>query len=743
MKMILTAILIITVATTQSQTAITGKVSNEKNEPLQSANIRIKESGTGVRTDSAGNFKIMATGKGTTSLIVSCIGYETKNISLQIGDSAVQLLIVLKDEAKVLGDVVIMGAGTFTASDKAKGASLTPMDAVTVAGTGGDIANSMRALPGVQQVGESEGLFVRGGTSDEAKQFIDGVNFPNPNYAAVPGIMQPARINPFLFKGILFNTGGYSALYGDALSSALILETIDLPDKSEASLHIFPTSQGLGIQQLAKNKQSSFGATANYGNAGNFYNKVVKQSAGYFHGPEYGSGDFNFRVKAGKTGILKFYANYGYNNTGLSNPDIDSGNLISSFQNKGNNLYSNLSYKESFRNNWKIDAAISYNYNQQNIERGLRNGNNEKVFVNQFPFNEKNSSYAGKRNFLNGKLVFSKRFIKSQALRFGAEYINQSVFDNISNPNAGKYNSYTENEIVLYAETDIRLNKKLAARVGLRSEHSSLLQKINIAPRVSITYKLSNENQLNVAYGIFYQKPSSEYLLQNEHLGFSRAAHYIINFQRKVSNRFLRAEIFYKSYKGLVTTDSVIGSNGDGYAKGFEFFFRDKRSIKDLDYWVSYSYLDTKRKFLNYPYKLYPPYATPHTLSLVAKRFFPDLNFMANAAYWFTTGRPYYNIQTESDGHSVIQYSGTTRNYQSLNVSFAYLFNISKKSKDFSGIGFGMNNVLGTKQIFGYNFSHDGNNKTPVTLPATRFYYIGFFMSLGTDRRDDFINQNL
>jgi hypothetical protein len=131
------------------------------------------------------------------------------------------------------------------------------MDAMTVAGNGGDIANSLRSLPGTQTVGEKEGLFVRGGTSEEAKQFIDGTLMKSPNYASVPGIMQPARVNPFLFKGILFNTGGYSALYGGALSSALILETVDLPDKSSASLHIFPMTVGTGFQNLGANQTYS------------------------------------------------------------------------------------------------------------------------------------------------------------------------------------------------------------------------------------------------------------------------------------------------------------------------------------------------------------------------------------------------------------------------------------------------------------------------------------------------------
>jgi hypothetical protein len=55
----------------------------------------------------------------------------------------------------------------------------------------------------------------------------------------------------------------------------------------------------------------------------------------------------------------------------------------------------------------------------------------------------------------------------------------------------------------------------------------------------------------------------------------------------------------------------------------------------------------------------------------------------------------------------------------------------------------GINNVLGSKSVFGYNYSFNGLNKAPITLPATRSYYFGIFMSFGIDRRDDFLDNNL
>jgi hypothetical protein len=56
-------------------------------------------------------------------------------------------------------------------------------------------------------------------------------------------------------------------------------------------------------------------------------------------------------------------------------------------------------------------------------------------------------------------------------------------------------------------------------------------------------------------------------------------------------------------------------------AKGFEFFWRDKKTIKNVDYWIFYSYLDTKRDFLNFPYATMTDFAATHTASLLMKKF--------------------------------------------------------------------------------------------------------------------------
>ena len=98
-----------------------------------------------------------------------------------------------------------------------------------------------------------------------------------------------------------------------------------------------------------------------------------------------------------------------------------------------------------------------------------------------------------------------------------------------------------------------------------------------------------------------------------------KATHYIAQFQRSLNQQTLRAELYYKKYDNLVKTgvvgftEAAINNNGFGDAKGFELFWRDKKTIKNFDYWISYSFLDTERDFLNFPFAITPNFAAKHT----------------------------------------------------------------------------------------------------------------------------------
>jgi hypothetical protein len=735
-KFILTAAGLFFVLAVRAQTRINGEVTGPLGDAVPGAHVRIKGFRSGTVADSLGKFDFTTTQRGSQTLIVSSLGFKAHQQPISITDSTLTLSITLDDAVNTL-EAVTVSAGSFEASDKAKGASLTPIDAYTVAGNGGDISNALRSLPGAQQVGEREGLFVRGGTNDETRMFVDGTLMKNPNYAAVPGIMQPARINLFLFKGVLFNTGGYSALYGQAMSSALILESIDLPEKSSANFSVFPSNLGAGFQHLSGSGRSSYGGGLAYSNQ-RLYNHVVPQRPDYYHGPEYASANANIRFKTGKTGMLKGYIAFAESNIGMRNPDIDSSSLRSGFRLKNPNIYGTVSYRTDLGNDWRLDAGIAYTFDKNIVHNRLLSASSESVTIPYAPFSSKNSDITLRSHFAQGRAVLTRNFDRNQALRFGGETF---YFHDVQDYN-GAVMPLRDQLSAFFIESDLHIGEHIAFRPGLRGEYSSLLHKAVIAPRASLGYRLGTGSQLNLAYGVFYQKPDNRYLFQNRHLGFSRSEHYVLNYSKKANNRFFRTEIYYKKYQDLVKTFPGTTLGGEGYAQGLELFWRDKKTVRNLDYWLTYTYLDTKRDYLDYPQRIRPSFTSPHTFTIAVKRFFQGISTNVNVSYSHAAGRPYYDIRPGSDAGTRIYDSGTARPYNVLNLHVSKMMTFFKKSKfrDYSGFAIGANNVLGTRQVFGYNYAYNGQFRTPVTLPATRFYFVGVFMSLGIDRTEDLLD---
>ncbi|MBK6994098.1 MAG: carboxypeptidase-like regulatory domain-containing protein [Lewinellaceae bacterium] len=92
--------------------------------------------------------------------------------------------------------------------------------------------------------------------------------------------------DPFLFKGTVFSTGGYSAQYGQGMSSALILDTQDMPDRSAGTLAVSCVGLGFGQQKLWKDKGRAIGGSVNYTNLGPYFS-LAKQSLVFTHKPGY------------------------------------------------------------------------------------------------------------------------------------------------------------------------------------------------------------------------------------------------------------------------------------------------------------------------------------------------------------------------------------------------------------------------------------------------------------------------
>lgn len=739
---------VLTTASASAQTRIRGTIKDQKARSVAGASVSLKDSYDGATADSAGSFSFSTTEKGAHTLVVTAIGYKPFEQPVNLLGEEVSLNIALREEITELKAVVI-SAGTFEASDRKKATVLSSLDIVTTASANADITAAVNTLPGTQQVGETEGLFVRGGTAAETKTFIDGTLVNNFFYSSVPGIAQRGRFSPFIFKGTVFSAGGYSALYGQALSSALILESVDLPETSSASLGVSFLALSGGYQKLARNKKASWGISYGYTNLDIAF-KLIEQRQEYFHVPQYHTGDANFRIKTSPTGMLKYYGYFSGNRLGLRQPSIDSLGYKDAFRLSNFNQYHNLSWKEILGAGWKVAVGGSFSNNKDDIRGDMQDDKNSAVVLEGLEHKTFGLDVAG--NYANAKLVLEKSLRGLSAVRFGGEYNFSDESSTYTLYNGDRYpNTVKEHLKAGFAETDIYLTNDLAAKIGTRLEHSSLLGKVNLAPRVSLAYKLGSESQASLAYGIFYQSPERRYLPATVDLDFAKATHYIAQYQRVSNKRTLRTEVFYKKYESLIKTgidngrEAAVGSNGHGDAKGFELFWRDKKTLKNSDYWISYSYLDTKRDYLNFPTAIQPAFASKHTASFVFKRFVSSLKTQFNASYTYASGRPYYYIRYDNGSDKFnIQDEGKTIDYNSLSLSVNYVPNVFKKGAGkFTVLVLSVTNVLNNRQVFGYNYSYHGQRKEAIVPPSRTFVFLGAFFSFGVDRTQEAINNNL
>ncbi len=716
---------------TYSQTLISGLITDQKKVPVPGANISVKGSYDGATSNEQGSFSFKTDEKDSQTLIIQFISYETVIKRIYLNGTALQLNIILKEKENEL-NVVTITAGSFEASDTKKATVLKPLDIVTTAGGGGDIQGALKTLPGTTNVGESEGLFVRGGTGAEAPQFIDGSLVRNPYYTGASDLATRGRFSPFLFKGTVFSTGGYSALYGQGMSSALILETQDMPEKTASTVAISSVGLGAGHQHLNKKGNLAFGGELNYTNLAPYF-FLIKQKQDYTKLPEFFNASVFFRRKTSKTGLLKFYAYANYNRLGFKQQQLDSadGNYKSTFNLTNTNIYSNLFYKEALTEKLKLELGASYSTNRDDITIGT-----DYLGLLKNALDIKNQS-----NLLQAKAVLKYFFGKRSKLSFGGEW--QNYYDerklNTFNPLKLK-----DNLSAVFAEADLFLSRRLVTRVGMRAENSSLYQASCIAPRVSIAYKLAAYTDVSIAYGEFYQKPDVTILFNNSLPGFERASHYIFNIQHTNDNYTLRFEAYYKQYHDLVKTsynyftrqETFLNNNGNGYAQGFDIFWRDKKTLKGVDYWISYSYLDTKRDYRNYITLAQPTFAARHNASLVFKKFFSPINTSVGFTYSYTSGRPYYNPNKLTNETFL---TDRTIDLHNIGMNASYLTHIKKA---FTVIVFSVNNVFGFDQVYGYRFSFDGTRSMAITPPAKRSFFAGMFISIGQDRSKDAINNN-
>ncbi len=696
------------------QATVSGIVTDTKNNPIVGANVYLEGTYDGASTTENGKFSFETTETGTQTLVVSILSFDPH---YEIGDVKYfeNLQIQLIESINTLTGVTLT-AGTFEAGDNSKVSVLKPLDIVTTAGAAGDFVAALQTLPGTTTVNEDGRLFVRGGSAEETQVFIDGLRVFQPFNATANNMPTRGRFSPFLFKGITFSTGGYSAEYGQALSSVLLLNTTDVPDQEKTDISVMSVGGGLGHTKIWGDESLSLNTS--YINLSPYEALIPSNQGVSWNSPyESISGEAVFRSK-GEKSMFKLYTGFNNADLDINQEDINFDDFVR-FRLKNNNLYFNSSYKYFFENDWSVTTGAAISWDTNDID--LREDTIET-----------------KETATHLKVKAKKNFSNRFNLTLGSELFNTDYEETFSTNDAFTFESNYDDQLWAgFMEADIFFSNQFAIKLGVRGEHSSLIKDFTVSPRISVAYKPGDKGQFSLAYGDFYQNPITNVAKYGEPLISEKTSHYILNYQYVGDGKTFRAEGYYKDYDNLVKYNTELpqfNSNftnqGSGYAAGVDVFWRDNKSIDNLDYWVSYSYLDTERDFRNFTGRATPNFAPKHNFSVVTKYWVDKLRSQVGVSYSYGSGRPYNNPNSEAF------MAEKTRAFNNLSVNWAYLIDQQKI------LYFSVSNVLGFNNISDYQYANTPNtngvyNRRAITPPADSFFFVGFFWTISTDGKSN------
>ena len=233
---------------------VTGKVTNAKDgSPLAAASILVKGSGVGAQTNADGSFSLKVPAKATT-LVVSSLNFETKEVTL----SGNTVSVALSPAVDQLSDVVVIGYGSVrkkdltgsvvnvSSKDFNKGVISTPEQLIQGKVAGVQITSNNGAP------GSGSTIRIRGGASLNASNdpliVVDGMPIDGGGISGQANAL--ALINPNDIESFsILKDASATAIYGARASNGVIIITTK-KGKSGAPKYAF--SSQLSVSNITK-----------------------------------------------------------------------------------------------------------------------------------------------------------------------------------------------------------------------------------------------------------------------------------------------------------------------------------------------------------------------------------------------------------------------------------------------------------------------------------------------------------
>lgn len=707
MRLFLCLFFLFAAVNTYGQIILSGNVMSKRGTSIPGVNVYLKDSYDGGTTDANGFFSFKTTKTDSMVVIATCIGFEPKE--QLITDPFQKIEFRLAEKVNELSAVSIT-AGTIDVSDKATSMVMKPLDVVTTAGALANITGALNTLPGTATVANDGRLFVRGGDASETAIFFDGLRVGNGYGTTTSNLPTRNRFNAALFKGTFFSTGGYSAEYGGALSSVLALESIDKPVRNQTDLSFM--SVGLAAASTFVGAKQSVTAELAYTDL-NPYQQIIKQNFDFELAPRTLQGQALYRHQLGNDGMVKGFLQASGSQFVIWQPqpgEEGRGQRIAIENTFG---FGNASYKKLIGEKWISEGGLSLSLNTDQVQIDSNN-------------------YQTDNRLFHVKQKLTHYFTDALKLKSGVEVMVHSYKSADKVLNLSR--DFVDSRSALFAEVEWFASPSLSLRGGLRGNYASLNNDFKLEPRIAAAYRPYSKGVISVAAGYYSQNQDEDIQLVAKNIADEEAGHLQLSFQHGSDKRIFRVEGYLKSYTQLAVNSSQgYQAVGQGFANGFDVFYRDRTTFKNIDFWVTYSYVNSRRQYGDFQTEVQPSFAPEHNLSVVGKFWIADWKSQPGATFSWNSGYTYDNPNLIGEMESV------SPNYAALSVNWSYLW------KQNLIMHLACNNVLGREKVFGYTYAnHPDESGQFQSLaegqPAARFFFIGVFWTISKHKEANQLN---
>lgn len=203
----------------QKQIRLLGTVTGEYGQALEFVNVVIDNSTNATQTNIEGNYILKIEEGKAARVVFQCLGYKSKEYDLPALYSDMLLDVRLFKAQSHLPEVVVEGNTINTIRERMDYlVNVKPSNP----SIGGGLEGLLVTMGGVSSSNELSSQYqVRGGNFDENMVYVNGIEIHRPlliRNAQQEGL---SFINPNMVKTVDFSTGGFTAEYGDKMSSVL------------------------------------------------------------------------------------------------------------------------------------------------------------------------------------------------------------------------------------------------------------------------------------------------------------------------------------------------------------------------------------------------------------------------------------------------------------------------------------------------------------------------------------------